>query len=263
MPLTIAHPVAVLPFRRFGLPLSALIAGSIAPDLEYVLRLEPRSEVSHTLAGLILFCLPVALASLLLFHRIWKQPMVALLRMSKNDNTTQDGESFAFWPFHRFALLCAAILLGAATHVGWDSFTHPYGWMVGQIPALKQEVLQTAWGTFPLYRVLQHGSTLIGLTILALIALRFRTRISRISTSAWTIMALIITASAIAGIILAMLKNGIPHSLRGAHQIIGACLVSAEAVLIVKVTLLGLVWKLMTRKRESPEQGDRHTVVKV
>jgi hypothetical protein len=254
MPLSIAHPVAVLPFRRFGLPLSALIAGSIAPDLEYVLRLEPRSEVSHTLAGLFLFCVPVSLISLWLFHRIWKQPISALLRLSKDDEVPQDGKPFDFWPFHRFVLLCAAILLGAATHVGWDSFTHPYGWMVEQIPSLKQEVFQTAWGTFPLYRVLQHGSTLIGLAILALITLRFRTSISRISTSAWTIMALIITASATAGIVIAMLKTGIPHSLRGVHQIIGACLVSAEAVLIVKVTLLSLVWKLMTRKRESPEQ---------
>lgn len=33
MPVTIAHPAAVLPLRGLGLPLSAMVIGSMAPDL--------------------------------------------------------------------------------------------------------------------------------------------------------------------------------------------------------------------------------------
>ena len=32
MPLTPAHPAVVLPLQRLGLPLSALVAGAVAPD---------------------------------------------------------------------------------------------------------------------------------------------------------------------------------------------------------------------------------------
>ena len=39
MPLTIAHPAAVLPFRHSRLPISALVIGSLAPDFEYFLHL--------------------------------------------------------------------------------------------------------------------------------------------------------------------------------------------------------------------------------
>ncbi len=51
MPLTIAHPVAVLPFRRLGLPMAALAIGSISPDLEYLFHLSPKSNISHTASG--------------------------------------------------------------------------------------------------------------------------------------------------------------------------------------------------------------------
>ena len=70
MPLTIAHPAAVLPFRHGRLPLSALVVGSIAPDFEYVLQLYPRSDFSHTALGLFTFCLPSGMIALWVFQRI-------------------------------------------------------------------------------------------------------------------------------------------------------------------------------------------------
>ena len=39
--------------------LSALVVGSVAPDLGYLLYLAPAGTVSHTVAGLFVFCLPV------------------------------------------------------------------------------------------------------------------------------------------------------------------------------------------------------------
>ncbi|QWC85882.1 DUF4184 family protein [Nocardioidaceae bacterium] len=33
MPVTVAHPAAILPLRRLGLPTAALAAGAMAPDV--------------------------------------------------------------------------------------------------------------------------------------------------------------------------------------------------------------------------------------
>ena len=39
MPITFAHPAAVLPLARTGLPLTALAIGSMVPDLPMFVRL--------------------------------------------------------------------------------------------------------------------------------------------------------------------------------------------------------------------------------
>jgi hypothetical protein len=47
MPFTFAHPAAVLPLRRFcpdRLVWSALVIGTVSPDLEYFVRLAPSAR---------------------------------------------------------------------------------------------------------------------------------------------------------------------------------------------------------------------------
>lgn len=46
MPITFAHPAAILPFARTRLPLPALVIGSMVPDLPMFLRV-PWYEVTH------------------------------------------------------------------------------------------------------------------------------------------------------------------------------------------------------------------------
>lgn len=81
MPYPFAHPAAVLPLARpmgrFAVP-SALAIGSVLPDLWYIVPLVDRAD-SHSLAALFWFCLPAGLLSYVLFHRLLKQPLIALL----------------------------------------------------------------------------------------------------------------------------------------------------------------------------------------
>lgn len=52
MPLTFAHPAAVLPFSRNSKYVNflALVLGSMAPDFEYFLHGKPHGEISiHSL----------------------------------------------------------------------------------------------------------------------------------------------------------------------------------------------------------------------
>ena len=58
MPFTASHPAAILPFLRTPLPASALVAGSIAPDLPYYVPVdvplpkpESRSRASVSSVG--------------------------------------------------------------------------------------------------------------------------------------------------------------------------------------------------------------------
>src|SRR5437773_1761508 len=83
MPFTLSHPAAAALFRglvkRGALPLSALAIGTMAPDFEYLLRLEPMSYWSHTPVGIFAFCLPIGLVSFVIWEGVLEKPVRRLL----------------------------------------------------------------------------------------------------------------------------------------------------------------------------------------
>ena len=82
MPFTFSHPAIVLPFNylpKSWISLTGLVAGSIAPDFEYFLRLEVKSLHSHTLVGLFSFNLPMALLLCFVFHQVVKKTLFKYL----------------------------------------------------------------------------------------------------------------------------------------------------------------------------------------
>jgi Domain of unknown function (DUF4184) len=167
MPFTLAHPAAALPFRKTRLVFSAVVVGSVAPDFEYFLRLAPQGRYFHSLPGLVFCTLPVALAVLWLFHRSAKFAVVRLLPTGVQQRLPPDT-GFPFGGLRRFALLALSVLVGAVTHILWDSFTHRGSWAVKHLWLLHQQVV-LPW---PIHRsvavciVLQHLSGLIGVGIL-------------------------------------------------------------------------------------------------
>jgi hypothetical protein len=168
VPFTLAHAAAALPFRRTRLELSALIAGCFTPDFLYFLRLAPRGHFGHTLPGLFLFDLPAGLAALFLFHAYAKQPLAVFLPGGVRQRAAPGAGRFAFGPPARFALIALSILIGAATHILWDSFTHRDYWPALHWSFLRHRVRVPFAGPVPAYKLLQHGSTVVGLAILAL-----------------------------------------------------------------------------------------------
>jgi hypothetical protein len=169
MPFTLAHPAAVLPFRKTRLVFSAVVIGSMAPDFEYFLRLSPQGRFFHSLPGLIIYTLPVAMAVLWLFHRSAKFAVFKLLPSSLQQRLTCAND-FPFGDFRRFALLVLSVLVGAVTHILWDSITHRESWLVQHYPPLYQKV-HISWllhRPILVYVVLQYLSGLIGIGILAI-----------------------------------------------------------------------------------------------
>lgn len=165
MPFTISHAAAALPVHHAlrRLPLDALVLGAMSPDFEYVLRLAIRGRYWHTPEGLLLACLPATLAVTWLWRALVRPSLVPLPpRGMQPPARRTDGSRAA-----AVALVAAAALLGAVTHVLWDGFTHRTGWAVMRMPVLLEPA--SALGIHrPWYNLLQHASTLIGAAVLAI-----------------------------------------------------------------------------------------------
>jgi hypothetical protein len=163
MPFTLAHPAAVVPLAKAhpkGLVLSALVVGSMAPDFEYFLRLALVMTWSHTFIGIFTFCLPISLIVLWVYHRLQKQALAALLPERLYRRVSFAFGEFTFLPLQRFGRICLSILLGGATHLIWDGFTHDSTLLSLTVPLWDGFELQ-------LNKILQDLSTALGLLLLA------------------------------------------------------------------------------------------------
>ena len=120
MPFTPAHVAAVLPLRRRGgLPFSALVVGSMIPDLPYYLpRRWVPTPATHSVAGIVTWDLLLGLAVWALWCAL--RPRVYDLAPQLLRSRWRRPES-GFTGWSRAPL---AVIIGAATHVLWDEFTH-------------------------------------------------------------------------------------------------------------------------------------------
>lgn len=161
MPFTFAHPAILLPFRKH-LSVTGLIIGCMSPDFEYFLRLRIYSNFSHTFIGVFLFCLPISIIVSILFHQIIREPLIEnapksiYLRTSKYKKT-----NWINYLKNNKIKIIFSILLGAFSHILWDSFTHDDGFFVNQLDLIKSNITMQQ-KEIPIIKILQHFSTLIG-----------------------------------------------------------------------------------------------------
>jgi hypothetical protein len=167
LPFTVAHPAAILPLRK-RLIFSALVMGAIAPDLHYYVGLGSNARPSHSFAGAFIICLPSALATLWLFHRVLKLPLISLAPEWHQQRLARFASRFRFGPPKRFCFILISLLAGIFSHLFWDSFTHGYGFMVRHVALLRIMPFE-AYGSFrPVYNLLQHLSTVVGTAVLGI-----------------------------------------------------------------------------------------------
>lgn len=231
MPLTIAHPVAVLPFRRIGLPLAALVAGSMSPDLEHFFYLAPQSYFSHTLPGLFLFCLPAGTLLLWLYTRLWL-PAAAILVPLPGPRAPAPRETAA--------LTALAILIGAMTHIAWDAFTHEYGFAVLRLPALSATLGEGTWHALPVFKLLQHGTGLLGLGVLGIVAFHHRDKWPLIRPRLLVILLLALAAASLVAALTVWLQFGFPTAIRGIGRYVGAVIVRFAVISLIGFTAVSL-----------------------
>lgn len=170
MPFTFAHPAVVIPLTKvLGRHdiLSALVIGSISPDLEYIIPIPMVNYVSHSITGLFLFCMPMGLATYIVFHKFLKGPLLSLLPEFLFRKLGQTVREFNSLPPTSWITVFACLLLGAVTHLLWDAFTHSGAQGILMFPFLESTLFHI--GTYPMYvyKLLQHGSTILGLIVIA------------------------------------------------------------------------------------------------
>ncbi len=179
MPFTPSHAVVALPFARTPLLPAAVAIGAMTPDLPLFVRGTPLTyELTHTNVTITMV---VALALLGLWYLVlrpairelspawlarrlpeeWDAVGLAALRTLR---APRPGARHAVWRETAvFApLLAVSLLLGVVSHIVWDAFTHEGRWGLDVLPALT-----VPWGPMPGYKWLQHGSSVLGLAIIA------------------------------------------------------------------------------------------------
>ena len=163
MPFPLAHPAAVLPFRRycprfFSLP--ALVAGSLVPDLGYFFGPLRLDEWSHQLRGSVVFCLPLGLLALTLTYGLRSY---ALRRLP---SACQPAFLQLRWPpLGSPAVIVVSLLVGIWTHLFLDSFTHKDGWLVERLPMLQVSLGSIAGRTVRVHSLLWYALSFVGVAL--------------------------------------------------------------------------------------------------
>ncbi|WP_242849743.1 DUF4184 family protein [Clostridium novyi] len=164
VPFTFAHPAIVIPFNK-QIPkyfnITALILGSMAPDFEYFLRFKPIGEMGHTSLGVFYFDLPTVFIMAFLWNYIIKKTFILSLPhpFDKKLSYFVDKKSNVINIKYLIIFVFSA-LLGVYSHILWDAFTHKTGFFVTRIALLSNNIKIMNF-KIPIYKILQHGSTLI------------------------------------------------------------------------------------------------------
>jgi hypothetical protein len=195
MPFTFSHPAIVLPLRflpRHWFSLTGLVIGSLAPDFEYFLRMRIKSHYSHTIDGLFWFDLPLGFLLAFLFHNVVRDRLFDNLPTALKSRVS----TFSHFDWNRhfkqhWFVVTISMLIGASSHLFWDSFTHDHGYFVQAIPSLQRSV-DFLGVQIPILKMLQHASTILGGLVIAFAIYRLpknKTENEPINLNYWAILA--------------------------------------------------------------------------
>lgn len=218
--MTLAHPMAVLPLRGRGLPMTALVIGSMVPDIPVFLGWHWGYQVSHSWLGVVTFDLVVATAATVLWFFAVRDAVVDMAPAVIRDRLRPH-----FRPTPpEWAMVPVAGSVGAATHTFWDAFTHVHRWGPRHIDWLAEEhgpLLGLKWA--------QYTSGVVGLTVVTIVAVRYLRSLEPVPGDRpppavpAVVLPAVVTASILVGLVAAvrhsaygfidMAYDGVVHSL--------------------------------------------------
>jgi len=225
VPFTSSHPALILPLAylpRKYVSMTGLIVGSLMPDFEYFVRWRNWSTLSHTPEGIFLFCLPMGLLTCFIFHNIVRDPFInnlPLFLKARFIKITQIDWNKKFIENWRWLVVAISIVIGAASHVFWDSFTHgPY--RPNQLPST---IIGEIIILYVIYKMPRDGSAAAGFSI-----------------KYWAAFLLLAAAIMSARVLITKL----PFDM----GIIGTFIVSWITSSLISITVVSFVWNLRRRK---------------
>jgi hypothetical protein len=135
------------------------------------------------------------------------------------------------------------------THLLWDSFTHPNTWPFRHWGVLGQTIQVPMLGLIPLYKVLQHGSTIAGVGIFSIwLVCRYRAtepcnqglRNAASLTQKIAIGVFMTTVAMAGGIVRAVAVGGIPHDHSSDRRFVSVLMVAAIALVWWQLVAYGI-----------------------
>jgi hypothetical protein len=181
MPFTLAHPAAILPLWRRAprrLSLLGLVLGALVPDLDltrhWAIAARPHFDREatflHSPLGILTLGVPAALVLGWVFERYVRRTLPAALPPAWTRPGPEGGSSSGVGP--GIATFLASVLLGAATHVLWDSCTSAGGLGGKLFPFAKRRLFTVVGMRVTALRMASFGSSALGLALIARAARR-------------------------------------------------------------------------------------------
>ena len=244
---------------RSPLVASALVIGSMSPDIPYYLPPFVGSEATHSSVGVVSIDVLLSLAVFIAWHGLLTRPAIDCAPAAVRGRIPCQGVhplSTRLSSPRQVLLVLLSASVGAATHVAWDSFTHSGGW----------GTTHTAWlveqhGPLPGYSWAQYGSGVFGVLVIARWLAQWwrNTPVAPTSSrlrpvvaaSAW----LSVLAAGAAGAALGSL--GPLTSSRGPDLGSAAFLAATSGITMAALVafLLAASWHLLTRHRAAGEEA--------
>jgi hypothetical protein len=161
------------------------------------------------------------------------------------------GAKFRFDGPTRCLLIVSSILVGIATHLIWDSFTHTNTWPYHHSAMLRHSFTLPIVGEMPLYKILQHSSTVVGMAIVGVwLLIWFRTTppstvlTKSVSPTRKAIVIAVMVMIALVGATLRGLAGTLPGNFSVKHFVARA-VVTAMALTWWQVLAYGLLVKVV------------------
>ncbi len=187
MGFTLAHIALSKPLRRWSkhlLTYTALAIGTIMPDIEYLLNMRMFAKYGTSLQGMLYFQVPLGIILFFYAYKIAIPILQEEMRLPKYDYSKKEVS---------LLMIFAALLVGIASHMVWDIFTHESGYYA-QIKNPIAELWQTTSKWTPAY-FCQIVTSIIGLVFLGIQWIAYlkqkHIRMSSISWRPWYIIAVV------------------------------------------------------------------------
>ena len=147
MPFTLSHPAAVLLLGRTGLPVGAMVAGSMVPDAPMFVPVPGAYAVTHSLVGVVTVDVVLGVLGLAIWFGLIRDALVDVAPAAVRERLA----ATARYSRTQWLLVPAGVALGALSHVVWDAFTHPNRWgaqNVGWLHEMHGGLIGSAWAQY-------------------------------------------------------------------------------------------------------------------
>jgi len=228
--------------------MSAVIIGCFAPDFEYFIPFQHHGSFGHTLPGVFLLDLPLSLLVLWFFHRYAKEPLAACLPETARARLQLGPRTLSIHSISRMALIVFSILVGVATHILWDSFTHSEYWVSDHLPFLSLQVSLPLFGPRAWFEILQYFSSAFGIVVILLWGIHWYRHATPVSSkpnpNAIKRDRIALSCSFLIAMFAALVRAvafGLPNGVHGSQRFMTIAAITGIAVFCFQIVIYGIV----------------------